>query len=167
MTLREETDLRNRINDEAAKSVWGCGVHFLGSSIMEAISDMPETEITTEHEKVELPKDVAEYLKDSKTGDMSILYALSGDDAEEDVRDWLQYDDNQETFAKAWLYGYKEKEPLYVMPVPYATHNMYYAVIPSGIIGPIGSKIGATKFTLEEINEYFPKIAEFKEEVAE
>ena len=77
MTLREETDLRNRINDEAAKSVWGCGVHFLGSSIMEAISDMPETEITTEHEKVELPKYVAEYLKYSKTGDMSIFYALS------------------------------------------------------------------------------------------
>ena len=119
----------------------------------------------TLHEKVELPKDVAEYLKDSKTGDMSILYALSGDDAEEDVRDWLQYDDNQETFVKGWLYGYKEKEPLYVMPVPYATHNMYYAVIPSGIIGPIGSKIGATKFTEAEINEYFPKIAEFKEEV--
>ena len=121
----------------------------------------------TPHEKVELPKDVAEYLKDSKTGDMSILYALSGDDAEEDVRDWLQYDDNQETFAKAWLYGYKEKESLYVMPVPYATHNMYYAVIHSGTIVPIGSKIGATKFTEAEINEYFPEIKEFAERVEE
>ena len=77
MTPREKTDLRNRINDEATKRVWGCEVHFLGSSIMKAISDMPETEITTEHEKVELPKYVAEYLKYSKTGDMSIFYALS------------------------------------------------------------------------------------------
>ena len=165
MTPREKTDLRNRISEEATKRFWGREVHYLASSVADVIDSMPETE----HEEVEVPKFIGRYIettkkkRDLRWAMWDILDGLHDDE----FNAWFENDSNFEVFAKAWLYGYKEKEPLYVMPVPYATHNMYYAVIPSGIIGPIGSKIGATKFTLEEINEYFPKIAEFKEEVEE
>ena len=161
---------REELNEQI--DAWGCWItdnennrYISTSRVKSLISKLDEPT----HEPVEVPSFIGRYIQETKAK-RNLKWAMQdilNDLHDDEFNAWFENDSNFEVFAKAWLYGCKEKESLYVMPVPYATHNMYYAVIPSGIIGPIGSKIGATKFTLEEINEYFPKIAEFKEEVAE
>ena len=73
---------------------------------------------------------------------------------------------HKEIVTEAFLVGYEVDEPLYVMPVPYAPDLYYYRDFDSEIRATHREE-EASKFTEAEINEYFPKIAEFKEEVGE
>ena len=116
-----------------------------------------------EKEEVELPKAVAEYLdgfSDTAKNADSIIYYLITDTYEK------KYSDRIFRLADALRYGYKEKEPLYIMPVPYSEDAFYFKDFDGEI--RITERLNvASNFTESEINEYFPKIKEFAEEVEE
>ena len=162
MTPQEKTDLKNKMGKEAKFRYWGGESHFVVSSVMNVINSMPETE----HEEVEVPKFIGRYIettkkkRDLRWAMWDILDGLHDDE----FNAWFENDSNFEVFAKAWIYGYKEKEPLYIMPVPYTEEAYYFEISLIGVPKPT-KKWEAQEFTLDEINEYFPKIAEFKEEV--
>ena len=64
-----------------------------------------------EPEKVKVPQFVAEkieYFK--KTGDWDLFQAMDSLFGRRETREWLEYKNNQETFARAWLDGYEVEE---------------------------------------------------------
>ena len=74
----------------------------------EIIRDLTELEQT----KVEIPKFVAEWIEQCKAKEKRLLTALLYTPGE--VNSWVDDPDNQETFALAWMFGYKiKKEKLY------------------------------------------------------
>lgn len=77
-----------------------------------------------EREKIKVPQFVAgkiEYFK--KTGDWDLFQAMDSLFGRRETREWLEYKNNQETFARAWLDGYEvEEESKYIVKlknVPY------------------------------------------------
>ncbi|MCY7186390.1 DUF1642 domain-containing protein [Streptococcus gallolyticus] len=88
---------------------------------------------------------------------------------------WLKSAKNQETFAKAWFYGYEvEKEKLYTvgLPNPNGDSNMYGLCKVDGriIIGAFVfglNKASNAKLTEAEIKEDFAWAWQFAEEVEE
>ena len=73
---------------------------------------------------VKVPPSVAEkieYFK--KTGDWDLFQAMDSLFGRRETREWLEYKNNQETFARAWLDGYEvEEESKYIVKlknVPY------------------------------------------------
>lgn len=148
----------------------GCGAEDdWAKGFDDGVNACLDTIESIETEEVELPSAVIKHLEKYKPK-WSLSKALTTFEAPSEVFHWLHhvpnYKENQETFAKAWLYGYKVKEKLYIMPVPYAKSEEYYFQYKT-IMRVTTIKETATKFTESEINKYFPKIAEFKEEVAE
>ena len=72
-----------------------------------------------EPQPVKVPQFVAEkieYFK--KTGDWDLFQAMDSLFGRRETREWLEYKNNQETFARAWLDGYEvEEEKRYVVKV--------------------------------------------------
>ena len=70
-----------------------------------------------EPKPVKVPQFVAEkieYFK--KTGDWDLFQAMDSLFGRRETREWLEYKNNQETFARAWLDGYEiEKEKRYLV----------------------------------------------------
>ena len=68
-----------------------------------------------ESEKIKIPQFVAEkieYFK--KSGDWDLFQAMDSLFGRRETREWLEYKNNQEKFARAWLDGYEvEKEKRY------------------------------------------------------
>ncbi|MFH6626360.1 DUF1642 domain-containing protein [Streptococcus suis] len=74
-----------------------------------------------EPQKVAVPKFVAEWIERAKEESYNLSYAMSDDITPSKVDGWLFQDDykNEETFAKAWIYGYEvEQERLYTVEIP-------------------------------------------------
>lgn len=64
-----------------------------------------------EPQPVKVPQFVAEkieYFK--KTGDWDLFQAMDSLFGRRETREWLEYKNNQETFARAWLDGYEVEE---------------------------------------------------------
>ena len=64
-----------------------------------------------EPQPVKVPPSVAEkieYFK--KTGDWDLFQAMDSLFGRRETREWLEYKNNQETFARAWLDGYEVEE---------------------------------------------------------
>ena len=67
-----------------------------------------------EPQKPVVPQFVADWIKLSKNIGRSLFGAMSVFEKENDVKKWMQWADNQETFALAWIFGYEvEKEKRY------------------------------------------------------
>lgn len=76
------------------------------SQVLDIISQIDELQ------NVAVPKFVAEYLESAKSVGWSFKVALNN--PTDNVCGWLADRDNQETFARAWLFGYEvEQEQLY------------------------------------------------------
>ena len=57
-----------------------------------------------------------EYFK--KTGDWDLFQAMDSLFGDKEIREWLEYKNNQETFVRAWLDGYEvEEEKRYLVKV--------------------------------------------------
>jgi len=91
-----------------------------------------------------------------------MYYELHNEEFGDEESYWIEH--NTQTAINAILYGCEPIEPLYIMPVPYTEEEYYFEISLIGVPKPT-KKWEAQKFTLEEIDKYFPKIAEFKEEV--
>ena len=68
-----------------------------------------------EREKVKVPQFVADWIDYfKKTGDWDLFQAMDYLFGKKEIREWLEYKNNQETLARAWLDGYEvEKEKKY------------------------------------------------------
>ena len=73
-------------------------------------------EVIPEREKVTIPKFVAEWIEEHK-GQFSTVYTAFSilTKREYGIKKWVN--DNQDTFARAWLDGYEVEEPLGVLLV--------------------------------------------------
>ena len=63
-----------------------------------------------EPQKVVVPQFVADWLKLSKSIGRSLFGAMRVFEKDDDVEKWLQWSENQELFARAWLDGYEVEE---------------------------------------------------------
>ena len=63
-----------------------------------------------EPEKVVIPQFVADWIKLSKSIGRSLFGAMRVFEKDDDVKKWLQWSENQELFARAWLDGYEVEE---------------------------------------------------------
>ena len=79
-----------------------------------------------EPKPVKVPQFVAEkieYFK--KTGDWDLFQAMDSLFGRRETREWLEYKNNQETFARAWLDGYEvEKEKRYLVKIKATKHYL-------------------------------------------
>lgn len=88
-----------------------------------------------EPQKPVVPQFVADWIEYCKTNEISLGYALycSEEASDKKAYDWIVESlENQETFARAWLYGYEvEKEKRYLVKmkgVDSRTNYLYYGV---------------------------------------
>ena len=96
-----------------------------------------------EPEKPVVPQFVADWLVVCKEN-LAVCLAiamrfsfLAANDQPEETIQWLKSAKNQETFAKAWLYGYEvEKEKLYTVEIP-NPHGLGHTVLVKDMYGNI------------------------------
>lgn len=85
-------------------------------SFIDLIEQLDEQEIVT------IPKIVADWIEKCKAKEKSLLNALLY--TPEGVNSWVDDPDNQETFALAWIFGYKvEEEKEYLVKIK--ANNQY------------------------------------------
>lgn len=65
--------------------------------------------------KVEIPLFAEDVIKVGKAANLSLFWAMNGNEKTESFRDWIEKTENQEVFARAWSEGYIVKETKYVV----------------------------------------------------
>ena len=136
------------------------------------------------HEKVVVPKFVAEWIGYCKFKRFTLLGALDPvselgvglvTSLTEELRkgkDWAQR--NQETFARAWLDGYEvEQEKLYTVEIAEVIlmkitrgSNIQYKMLPFGNVTDVFDKaIYTTRLTEQEIKQKDERLWQFAKEV--
>lgn len=71
-----------------------------------------------EPSKVKVPQFVADWITHSKNIGRSLFGAMSIFEENFEIKKWMQWAENQETFALAWIFGYEvEEEKRYVVKV--------------------------------------------------
>lgn len=63
-----------------------------------------------EPEKVKVPQFVADWITHSKNIGRSLFGAMSIFEENFEIKKWMQWAENQETFAQAWIFGYEVEE---------------------------------------------------------
>lgn len=117
--------------------------------------------------KETVPKFVADWIKQCKENAaladcLNGYYQISNGQVieSEDFQNWVVDNENDELTAKAWMFGYEmEKEPLFLMPVPYVPYPVHYCVDEDGKVSY--RQGNAQKFTQEELDKHFPEIKQF------
>ena len=135
-----------------------------------------------EPEKAVIPQSVADWLEVCKENlAIGLFVAMTPDALEVNNQSaetiyWLKSARNQETFAKAWIYGYEvEKEKLYTVEIP-NPHGLGHTVLVKDMYGNIfityvmnsdWRKSKVNQLTEAEIKKDFPWAWQFAEEVEE
>lgn len=135
-----------------------------------------------EPKKAVIPQSVADWLEVCKENlAISLFFAMTPDVLEVNNQSaetiyWLKSARNQETFAKAWLYGYEiEKEKLYTVEIP-NPHGLGHTVLVKDMYGNIfityvmnsdWRKSKVSQLTEAEIKKDFDWAWQFAEEVDE
>ena len=71
-----------------------------------------------EPEKIKIPQFVADWITHSKNIGRSLFGAMSIFEENTEIKKWMQWADNQETFALAWILGYEvEEEKRYMVKI--------------------------------------------------
>ncbi|HEV1092653.1 TPA: DUF1642 domain-containing protein [Streptococcus pneumoniae] len=72
-----------------------------------------------EPEKVKVPQFMADWIDYfKKNGDWDLFQAMDYLFGKKEIREWLEYKNNQDLFARAWLDGYEvEKEKRYLVKI--------------------------------------------------
>ena len=114
-----------------------------------------------------VPQFVADWFEDNKDDLEFAIWKLTIDSNSNYTKDkhkmrhWIQHAPNKpyKTLIKM-LDGYEvEKEPLFLMPVPYVPYPVHYCVDEDGKVSY--RQGNAQKFTQEELDKYFPEIKQF------
>ena len=105
-----------------------------------------------EQQKVTIPHFVADWLKLSKSIGRSLFGAMRVFEKDDDVEKWLQWSENQELFARAWLDGYEvEKEERYTVVMKETKQPLYYNAVDKKLFFSMGGL--ATQFTRKQLEE--------------
>lgn len=105
-----------------------------------------------EQQKVTIPHFVADWLKLSKRIGRSLFGAMRVFEKDDDVEKWLQWSENQELFARAWLDGYEvEKEERYTVVMKETKQLLYYNAVDKKLFFSTGGL--ATQFTRKQLEE--------------
>ena len=99
---------------------------------------------------VKVPQFVADWITHSKNIGRSLFGAMSIFEENFEIKKWMQWAENQETFARAWLDGYEvEKEKRYLVKVKATKHYISKDGI-GKIFFSLAYKESFTKKELEE-----------------
>ena len=78
-------------------------------------------------QKVKVPQCVADWITHSKNIGRSLFGAMSIFEENFEIKKWMQWAENQETFARAWLDGYEvEKEKRYTVRIKGVVEDSAY-----------------------------------------
>lgn len=84
---------------------------------------LKDLEQLDELEKIKVPQFVADWITHSKNIGRSLFGAMSIFGENTEIKKWMQWADNQETFALAWIFGYEvEKEKRYFVKIKATKH---------------------------------------------
>ena len=129
-----------------------CGLSYTKHIINQI--DEPQKVVVPKHiaDKIEYYKDIEEY---------GLLHAMDDCYQRKDSAEWLE--DNQETFARAWLDGFEvEKEKLYTVEIPNPNLNAHVVLQKTGdglvlvTVGNAGwAEWESSKLTESEIKKDF------------
>ena len=109
-----------------------------------------------EPEKVKVKQFVADWITHSKNIGRSLFGAMSIFEENFEIKKWMQWAENQETFARAWLDGYEvEKESKYIVKVKATGQCLGKYYINNEILSPRFIYTGrhADSFTRKELEE--------------
>ncbi|MFN6689790.1 DUF1642 domain-containing protein [Enterococcus gallinarum] len=125
-----------------------------------------------EKQKVTVPQFLDKYIQENKGDCASDVFSEewlhdSAAELDDEVDKWLYDNDTAENdrryliAVQAFVTGeYKvEKEPLFLMPVPYVPYPVHYCVDEDGKVSY--RQGNAQKFTQEELDKHFPEIKRF------
>lgn len=105
-----------------------------------------------EPKKVAVPQFVADWITHSKNIGRSLFGAMSIFEENTEIKKWMQWADNQETFALAWILGYEvEEEKRYFVKIK-ATKHCFARDGNGRIFFSLAYKGCFTKKELEEAN---------------
>ena len=105
-----------------------------------------------EPQKVQVPQIVADYIKYTKDADWDLQEAMDDVAYEDnkDLRKW--FNNNIETFARAWLDGYEiEKEKRYTVKMRTTKQPLFYNSLEKRLFFSLGEL--ATQFTFKQLEE--------------
>ena len=71
--------------------------------------ELPKVELK-KSPKVKVPQFVADWITHSKNIGRSLFGAMSIFEENFEIKKWMQWAENQETFAQAWIFGYEVEE---------------------------------------------------------
>ena len=78
-----------------------------------------------EPQKVKVPQFVADWITHSKNIGSSLFGAMSIFEENFEIKKWMQWAENQETFALAWIFGYEvEEEKQYLVKIKATKHYL-------------------------------------------
>ena len=104
-----------------------CVVNFVsGKTLLKNIRR--DLEQLDEPQKVKVPQFVADWITHSKNIGSSLFGAMSIFEENFEIKKWMQWAENQETFALAWIFGYEvEEEKQYL--VKFKGFNSSYIIL--------------------------------------
>ena len=174
----EEIEYLKRLLEEGSKDSYNNGFINALKYTLNVVKQLKE------QEKPKVPQFVADWLEVCKENlgfglSTAMSHSTSAMKKQPNrVKDWFNLKDNQETFAKAWFFGYEvEKEKLYTVEIPNpnskGTNKIYLCkddttgkvYLCKGNFNP--SKNRNLRLTEAEIKEDFEWAWEFAKEVEE
>ena len=103
-----------------------CVVNFVsGKTLSKNIRR--DLEQLDEPQKVKVPQFVADWITHSKNIGSSLFGAMSIFEENFEIKKWMQWAENQETFALAWIFGYEvEEEKRYTVRIKGVVEDSAY-----------------------------------------
>ena len=99
-----------------------------GQALLKCI--LKDLEQLDEPQPVKVPPSVADWIAHSKNIGRSLFGAMSIFEENFEIKKWMQWAENQETFALAWIFGYEvEEENWYRISMPKARNHKNHAQI--------------------------------------
>ena len=110
---------------EGLKNIFGNECEYVKIDfVIELASELDEPQ------KVVVPQFVADWITHSKNIGSSLFGAMSIFEKNFEIKKWMQWAENQETFALAWIFGYEvEEENWYRISMPKARNHKNHAQI--------------------------------------
>ena len=113
---------------------------------------LKDLEQLDELEKATIPQFVADWITHSKNIGRSLFGAMSIFEENFEIKKWMQWAENQETFALAWIDGYEvEKEKRYCVKIT-AAEQYLVRVEDENFLGFLQSRL-RSKFTRKQLED--------------
>lgn len=113
----------------------------------------------SDHRKVKIPKDLADYIEDHEKGKTAaeLIFDIWDNGTEDNlINAWIS--ENKDIFVRALMDGYEVDDVRYYVMVPYALG--WYYTLENGRIKALTNKNSAYKFDVYELKKYFSDIDE-------